>query len=29
MGEQAGELEQNKLAYNNDVEELLPAASTG
>jgi hypothetical protein len=29
MGEQAGELEQNKLAYNNDMEELLPAASTG
>jgi hypothetical protein len=29
MGERAGELEQNKLAHNDDVEELSPAALTG
>jgi hypothetical protein len=29
MGERAGELEQNKLAHNHDVEELSPAASAG
>jgi hypothetical protein len=29
MGEWAGELEQNKLAYNDDVEELSPAALAG
>jgi hypothetical protein len=29
MGEQAGELEQNKLAHNDDMEELSLAASAG
>jgi hypothetical protein len=29
MGERAGELEQNKLAYNDNVEELSPTALAG
>jgi hypothetical protein len=29
MGEWVGELEQNKLAHNDDVEELPPAALVG
>jgi hypothetical protein len=29
MGERASELEQNKLAHNDDVEELSPAALVG